>query len=341
MRLAKNGRFMPIYVCYGRETYLMQEFIAFIVDQAVPEEYRDLAVSKYNLNDVPLAEVLDDAETAPFLAPKKVVIADQAWFLTGAKEKSKAEHDTDRLLAYAASPAEDTVLILKVTADKLDERKKLVKALKANDALIPFQPMDHAALLKWIATQAGRRRVAIGEEAADRLLMNTGADLQQIAAELDKCSLYVGEGGEITAETVDRLVPRTVEQTVFVLIDEIVRRRFERAMDVFYDLLRQREEPIRILALIARQFRLIFQVGALSRRGLPDPQIAAEIGAHPYAVKLAREQSKLYREAELARILDELAEFDYRMKTGRSDKVGGLEMFLLGLAAAGAEARDA
>jgi DNA polymerase-3 subunit delta len=311
----------------------MQEFIKFITDQTVPEEYRDLAVSRYNLNDVPLSEALDDAETAPFMSPKKLVVVDQAWFLTGSKEKNKLEHDTDRLQRYAASPAEDTVLILKVAADKLDERKKLVKALKASDALIPFQPMDTEALLRWIAAQAGKRGVTIREGAGNRLLLNTGADLQQIAAELDKCCLYVGDGGEITEEIVEQLVPRTVEQNVFVLIDEIVRRQYDRAMAVFYDLLRQREEPIKIAALIARQFRLILQVGSLGRRGVPEKQIASRIGAHPYAVKLAYEQSRHYQEAELAGILEDLAELDYRMKTGRTDKAGGLELFLLGLAA--------
>lgn len=333
MRNAKSGKTHSVYVCFGQEKYLMQEFIKYMIEQTIPPEYRDLALSKYHLHETSLAEVLDDAETAPFMVPKKLIIADEAVFFTGAKDKSKVEHDLERFQAYLKSPAEDTILILSVQADKLDERKKIVKLLKEADALIPFHPMEPDALLQWIIKQAEKHNVRISEEAAGRILFNTGAHLQQVASELEKCCTFAGEGGEITVDAIDRLVPRTVEQNIFMLIDDIVRKRHEQAMTLFYELLRQREEPIKISSLIARQFRIVLQAKSLGDRGYSGQQMASQLGLHPYAAKLAYEQSRHYNEVQLSRILEQLAELDFRMKTGKMDKVMGLELFLLGLAA--------
>ena len=327
----RNGRPLPVCVCYGQERFLVQEFIQFVIEHTIEPEYRDLALIRYQLRDTPLAEVLDDAETAPFLSPRKLIVAEDAFFLTGAKDKGKAEHDVERLQRYLHSPADYTILIFTVEADKLDERKKVVKTLKAADALIPFQPMEPDAVLKWIRTRAGKRGVSIGDEAAGLMLFNTGAHLQQIAAELDKCCTYAGEGGEITPDAVKQLVPRTVEQNVFVLIDHIVRQRHDQAVSLFFELLGQREEPVKILALLVRQFRLVLQAKWLGGQGANRQQLAAQLGVHPYAAQLAYEQSRHYDERQLARILEQLAELDYRMKTGKVDKALGLELFLLGL----------
>lgn len=332
MRDMKKGIFRPIYIGYGQETYLMDQFVNFAIQHCMDSSLVDLALSKVDLRETPLATVLEDAETAPFMVPKKLIVAENALFFTGTKEKSKVEHDLDRLVNYIQSPSEDTILIFLVQADKLDERKKVVKSLKKMDALVPFRPMDTPELVKWVMKEASNRGVHITEAAADRLLFNTGASLQKISSELEKCCLYAGKDGEITVEAVDQLVARTVEQNVFLLIENIVHRKHDQAMALLHQLLQQREEPIKIVALIARQFRMVLQTKMLGDQGFSHQQMGSKLGLHPYAAKLAYEQSRHYQEMQLANILDEVAELDFQIKSGRMEKVMGLELLLLKLA---------
>lgn len=327
-----KGTPRPVYVCCGLEKYRMQEFIQYLLNKCVPAENRDFAVSRYDLSETTLDEVLEDAGTMPFMAERKVVIASGALFLTGAKDTSKIEHRTERLIDYMKSPAEFSVVVLVADAEKLDERKKIVKLLKESGGVLNFSPLTAEELVQWVHRRADSLSVKFDSGAVEAFLMYGGTNLQSLASELEKLSLYVGRGGVITEEIVDRMVVRTTEQDVFLLIDDIVRLRKERALSILYELLKRREEPIKITMLMTRQFRMMLQVKELERQGYSHQQIAGQIGGHPYAVKIASEQARRFSFDKLSQLLAKLADMDYGMKSGRVDKTLGLEMFILQLA---------
>lgn len=327
------GRPAPVYLCYGPEKYKMREFIQVLTDLLIEPEHKEFAVSKFDLSEISLSAVLEDAETLPFMVPKKLVIAKNALFFTGAKESSKIEHHLDRLTDYLKSPAEHTVVVFTVDADKLDERKKIVKALKDLEAAVPFLSLSPDELQQWVAKQAQQLGFTFTGEAADQLILYTGGNLQSLSAEIEKISLYVGVGAEASVDVIDQLVARSTEQNVFILIEDIVNVRLERAFVILEELLKQREEPIKIAALIARQFRIMLQVKELSKQGYSQQQMASQIGLHPFAVKVAEGQARKYDIEKLSRIMSQLADLDFQMKTGKIDKVLGLELFLLRLGA--------
>ncbi|NQX65345.1 DNA polymerase III subunit delta [Paenibacillus alba] len=327
------GRPAPVYLCYGPEKYKMREFIQVLTDLLIEPEHKEFAVSKFDLSEISLSAVLEDAETLPFMVPKKLVIAKNALFFTGAKESTKIEHHLDRLTDYLKSPADHTVVVFTVDADKLDERKKIVKAVKDLEAAVPFLSLSADELQVWVAKQAEQLGFAFAKEAADQLILYTGGNLQSLSAEIEKISLYVGVGAEASVHVVDELVARSTEQNVFILIEDIVNVRLERAFVILEELLKQREEPIKIASLIARQFRIMLQVKELSKQGYSQQQMASQIGLHPFAVKVAEGQARRYDIQKLSAIMSQLADLDYQMKTGKIDKVLGLELFLLRLAA--------
>jgi len=328
----EKGTPLPIYVCYGQEKFRMQEFISFLLGKLVPSELREFAVIRYDMSETSLDLILEEAGTTPFMAERKVILASGATFLTGAKETGKIEHRTDKLLEYMKSPADFSVIVFLVDQEKLDERKKVVKALKDTGSVLAFAPLTADELVQWVVRRADSLDFRFESGAVETFLMASGTSLQSLASELEKLSLFVGRGGTVTAELVDRMVVRTTEQDVFLLIDDIVRLRKERAMSILYQLLKMREEPIKISMLMARQFRMMLQVKELERQGYSHQQIAGQIGGHPYAVKIAGEQARRFSFDQLGDILSRLSELDYKMKSGRIDKAMGLEMFILQLA---------
>ena len=329
----QSGKPSPVYLCFGPEKYRRNAFIQALTDALIEPEHKEFAVSKFDLNEMPLSAVLEDAETMPFMSDRKLVIASNALFFTGAKESSKVEHNMDMLLEYVKSPVDYTIIVFTVDADKLDERKKVVKAMKESDAVLPFLSMNPEELQTWVSQHARKLGFSFAADALELLILYTGGSLQALSGEMTKLSLFVGQEGAVTVDIIDQMVARTTEQNVFILIEDIVQLRLERAFVILEELLKQREEPIKILMLIARQFRIIFQVKELGRQGYSHQQMASQIGLHPFAVKVAEGQAKKYDVNKLGRILGQLADLDYQMKSGLIDKVLGLELFLLKLTA--------
>ncbi|TBL75393.1 DNA polymerase III subunit delta [Paenibacillus thalictri] len=327
-----KGKINPVYVCYGPESYLTDDFIRRLTDRLVEPDQRTFAVTKYDLAETPLELVLEEAETLPFMVPHKLVIASNAVFFTGAKDNGKIEHRTERLLEYIASPVDYSVIVFTVNADKLDERKKLVKALKDANCLVACAAPSADELTSWVAKQAERLGFTFERGAAEQFILYAGTHLQALSQELEKCALYVGRGGTLTAAHVEQLVTRTTEQNVFILIEDIVQLKLDRAFTILHELIKMKEEPIKLLMLIARQFRIMYQVKDLTQQGYSQQQIGSQIGVHPYAVKIAAGQAAKYDIKKLAGILGELADLDFQMKSGRIDKVMGLELFMLKLA---------
>ena len=60
---------------------------------------------------------------------------------------------------------------------------------------------------------------------------------------------YLSGEGEITAEVIQSLVPRTPEMDVFRLTDAYVTGRVADTVSIYHDLLRNGEEPIMLTSL--------------------------------------------------------------------------------------------
>jgi DNA polymerase III subunit delta len=163
------------------------------------------------------------------------------------------------------------------------------------------------------------------------MLTLAGTNLFMLTTEVDKLALYASDGRKIDVHMVEKLVSRSLEQNIFALVDKIVHRKIDEAFRIYYDLLKQNEEPIKILSIISGQFRLIYQVKELARKGYGQQQIAGIIKVHPFRVKLAAGQAKLFKDEELTEIMKMLADADYQSKTGGMNKELLIEMFLFRL----------
>ncbi|MCL6458345.1 MAG: DNA polymerase III subunit delta, partial [Gorillibacterium sp.] len=209
---------------------------------------------------------------------------------------------------------------------------KIVKTLKELKCLKSFQPLAADALPEWVEGRARKLGFSFERGAVEQFILYTGGQLQAMVSELAKLLLYAGSEKTVNMDMVESLVVRGTEQNVFILMEDIVHKRMERAFDILHDLLKQKEEPIKLIMLMARQFRLILQVKDLVAQGYSQQQIATQIASHPYPVKLAAEQGRKYDINRLKTILTDIADLDYQMKSGQVEKVFGLEMLFLKLA---------
>ncbi|WP_245579633.1 DNA polymerase III subunit delta [Alteribacter aurantiacus] len=317
-----------LYLLYGSESFMVSDVLQKLIGSALTKDEIEFNLSQFDMKETPVELAIEEAYTFPFMGSKRVVILKEAYFFTGMKVTSKVDHDLKKLEAYIQNPAPETVFITVIPSEKLDERKKITKLFKKHGKVMEGRPFEERELLGWLDEKAKELHVSIDQEAKGQLLMLTASNLMMITSELKKMSIYTGEGETITKDVVDELVARSLEQNIFALVDGVVKRNLDSAWQIFDDLLKQKEEPIKILSLLARQFRILYQVKQLSQQGYSQKQMASQLKLHPYAVKLAAGQAKHFDDRHLLDILDQLAETDYKIKTGQLDKVLAVELFL-------------
>ncbi|MDZ5470920.1 DNA polymerase III subunit delta (plasmid) [Bacillus sp. 31A1R] len=327
----KKQQFAPIYVLYGKESFLINETKQLLISNILGEEESDFNLSTYDLEETPIEVAIEDAETFPFMGEKRLIFLNNPGFLTAEKTKDKVEHNLSRLEAYLQEPAPYSIIVFSGLYEKLDERKKLTKELKRKGAIVEAKKLDEQELKVWIRERAALNSVQIDEDAVELMLTLAGANLFMLTTEVDKLALYVDAGKSIDVHTVDKLVSRSLEQNIFSLVDKIIHRKIDEALRIYYDLLKKNEEPIKILSIISGQFRLIYQVKELARRGYGQQQIAGYLKIHPFRIKLAAGQANLFSDEELTRIMKMLADADFQLKTGGLNKEMIVEMFLFRL----------
>ncbi|GKV68026.1 hypothetical protein NCCP2716_05240 [Sporosarcina sp. NCCP-2716] len=317
-----------VYLLTGSEQYLLQQTTEKIITRMPEVTAED--VLYFDLDEVPVSAVIEEADTLPFFSGRKVIVAKNASFLR-AKErgKEKIDHPTDLLAEWLKQPSPTATVIFIAPYEKLDARKKITKQMMASAKVIEANKLTGSDLTVWIQQQAKSLDLTITRETADHLVGTAGENMMQLSKEIEKIAAYMDGAGTITEDVIDLLVPRSPETEIFRLTDAYVSGNRAKTLAVYHDLLRSGEEPIAMASLIAGQVRLMLHVGSLKKKGYHQQQIASTLNVHPYRVKLVMSSRFVPNEQRLLHVLDRLAAVDLKLKTTSGNRERVLELFFL------------
>lgn len=321
----------PVYFLYGTESFLIEETVQWMKKTWMPADDPFGNVVSFDLEETPVQMLIQEAETLPFFGDRRFIVGHHAHFLTTGKNQTGIKHDTDSLLKYLEDPLPSSIIVLTVYSEQLDKRKKVVKALQKKAFTLSFPPLKGKELMDWIKGRFSEKQVTIDPSALKELVLLVGEDLQLLNQECKKLITYARKGGTVTRQTVSELVPRTLEHNIFKLTEKMAERKIDQALMVWQDLLFQKEEPIRILALMIRQIRLMLQVKTLAKKGMPEKEMARFLKVHPYPVKLALKNGAKFSESQLRQFLISAIATDQDIKSGKADKELAVERLLFSI----------
>ena len=140
-----------------------------------------------------------------------------------------------------------------------------------------------------------------------------GSDLSQLQQEADKLISYK-KGEEIKVVDVKELVKAKFEDDVFKMVDAIVAKNKLLALKLISDKLKSGEAPLAILAMVARQFKIILKIksGVKNSVGSED----SGLREHPFVISKATEQAKKFSIDELVAINQKIIEIESGLKSG-------------------------
>jgi DNA polymerase III subunit delta len=329
-RLA-TGKPVAAVVLLGTDFYLREMSRKKIVEVCVPESARDWAVTRCSAREAGWAEILGRAETLPMMAPRQVIIVEEAESMEKLGEKARDEV-LEMLGKYFERPAPFTVLLLEVAG--LDGRQRFFKLLSEKGLIVELSigPESAAALVVQMAKDAGAE---IERDAAAMLAEILNAAPARMRVEIEKLATYVKGRGRIAQADVEALVVAARKNTVWQLTEMLASRKRAAALEFLDNLLREGEQPIMIVGALAWMYRKLIEA-----RDLPVHfngfQASRTLGMRPEAAETAVRQAHRIPKKDLLAGLAALAEADSQLKSSNPNPRAMMEFLVARLTSSAA-----
>ncbi len=313
----KNQSFRQIYLLYGEEDYLRKQYRDKL-KQALVSPDDTMNYHYFEGKDIDVNEIIDLSETMPFFAEKRIIFIENS---------NLCKSGGDKLAEYLLQPAQTINFVMVET--QIDKRSKLFKVLKDKGRVCEFAKQDENTLQRWILSIVKKENKIISGKALNLFLEKTGTDMENIRTELEKLFCYTLNRNEITCEDINAISTQRISNRIFEMVSAIAEKKQKQALDMYHDLLLLKESPMGILALITRQFNLMYQVKELQLKGYPVKTIGEKTSLSPYIVQKYEKQAERFKMKELKKALNACVLADEAVKTGKLNDVLSVELLII------------
>lgn len=315
-----------IYLFTGTSEIFIKNRMNRIIQSFNKYEY---TIIKYDMETTSLSTVLSDAITVPFLEELKIIILKNPKFLT--KSATSTKDEIKAMLKYLKSPCDSTLLIIDATNTVINQSNEIYKMLKNVARIIDYPDPEEIELKGWIVRSFDANGIDIKDDALTLLLEYIGDDQARLSQEIDKLSSYVGKGGTIRKEDIKLLVPKNINNEIYLLIKAIINHDLALTNQIYDNLITHTKDSLTIFSLISNKFKELLSTYRLLKYGYSQSDIAKFYNVSTGKAYYIIQEARAFKLSDLEFYIDKLAELDYQIKSGKLDKTIGLELLLLKL----------
>ena len=148
-------------------------------------------------------------------------------------------------------------------------------------------------------------------------MSKVGSDMGNIYQEAEKLICYTMGSDRITAQDIEAVCVTQITNKIFDMVRAVTERDQKKALDLYEDLLALREPPMRILYLLARQFRQLMQTKEMLEEGKGQQEISKTLGIPGFVARNYVNCVKGYEKDRLRQAVEDLTSAEEDVKTGR------------------------
>ncbi len=323
----KAGTIGECYLFEGTEEYIKQSALKQLYAKLLPAGLEEMNLTE--LTDPDPDTLIAAAETLPFMGEKRIVVVRECSLITSGR-KSEDDAKVEAITDYMAHISPSTCIVFYVKG-KADGRKKLYTLLKKKNAIVDFSPMNDAECADWARKTMRRLGKVLDNENAGRLVFTVGHDAALLRQEMEKLASFLDDRDVVTAEDIDAICTRSTECTVFQMVDAQVAGNIDTTFALLRDMIRAGEQRMMILAMLLRQYRILYHMRCLLDERTPANAQAQLLGIPPFSVSRTQQQARRFSREKLREAYDYLMDLDYRIKQGRIPQDNCAENALLAL----------
>jgi DNA polymerase-3 subunit delta len=323
-RHLERRKLRPVYLFFGEEEFLMERALRRL-ETALSEEAGEEALRVVReASEVSLEEFLAEARVSTLWGSGQLLVLRRA--------ETYPAKALSAVTAYLDHPAPRSLVVLTAPSLKARDVEKhpVFGRLQKDEAALGFLRLRETELLPWLAQEAKRLGKTMSPAAAQRLVEVVGDNLSELHQELKKLVLFAGDDPTLTPQQVSQLSSHSRTYNIFALVEALGEAALPRRLAALDHLLDLGEPPARILAMLARQLRLLIRYKETAPHASP-AELAKQLKLAPWQVKNLGKQAQNFSLKALKSDLNLLHQADLSFKTSTATPRVWLEYTLIHL----------
>ncbi|HDM76527.1 MAG TPA: DNA polymerase III subunit delta [Deltaproteobacteria bacterium] len=311
--------YKPVYLICGGAELLISEVVDYLIAEFQKDSLSSINVRQLDAEEVEPDDVIEEACTPPFFSDRRLLIVKNVDKWSQAAQK--------KLLPVLKNPPSFTVLVL--IGESPAKLQTISTLLRKKNGLISGEAPRDRDLIGWIRKRAQAKGKNISGPAAAHLLELVGKDLRELSNALDKLIAYTDKTRNIEVKDVLDALDDIRTRSIFELTDAFGNRMLVTAIKSVRRLLETGESPLRIISMLDRQLRNIWQARVATQQGKSISDLAEIFSTPQWIAKKFATQSKNYTINEIKRAFELLYEADKLIKTTMVPSEDILELLII------------
>ncbi len=327
-----------LYIFYGEDDFSLYRALDDLKKTWGDPDSLGTNTTVFDAQQLSFSQLVEACSTVPFMSSVRIVIVEgllaifeqestQKRGRRGSSKKTEIDTGEWRGLADYVKQMPATTRLIFVDARDIKQKNPILKLVSPMAEVRVFPRLKRDQISSWIYSQVRENGGAISANAVKLLIEFAGHDLWVLNGEIEKL-LAFAQGRPITEEDVRIVASFAREVNIFRLVDAILERDKRSAQKMLCLILREGVSPLHVLAMIAKQLRLIVLAKDLGVEILTRGRVSAIESAPEYSLKKALEQARLYSLEGVKKTFEKLLETDIAIKTGKYDGDLALELLL-------------
>ena len=308
--------------------YLLYSGDGAILNKEINDLEKKLDISDndiiyYNIDDID--GIINEASTIGMFSLNKFIIINMDSYF-----KDKKDIPNINLLEnYFDSYNSNSYLVFVCNSDSIDSRKKIVNLIKKYGIVKKLEVNDNY-LNDYVNNYLKDNGYKINNGDVVYFINRVGNDINNVTNELDKLMLYKINDKIINRNDIDLLTVENIDDSIYDLVNCILKNDNEKAIKLYNNFIDNGMDVNQIVAIIAAQIRLLYQVKRLYNSGKSNDEIAKILEFKSvYRVKYLLSDSYYYSESDLVKYLSKLADIDNAIKTSNGDGNMLMQLFIV------------
>jgi len=303
----KTGKFRPVYLLAGEDTLRIEGVVDKIRRDVLGESGSAFNFHVFQGDQAPVEKILQQALSLPMLGGLQVIWVQKC----GPLCRQPGQPGGSGKISEPAGP--ETILLL--SADKVDKRKKWVKACLEGGFFFDFTPPSGEALVQWVLKAARREKLPLEADQARILCDLVGNDLLSLKSEIDKLALLVEDRGEsLTREEFEKIIMDQAALEGYEITANLEPGKTAEVLRTWFRLSEWGRSPFEIAPLLISRVRKGAILSAGRAQNMADKEVGALSGQNPWSFRYLEPMVRGMGRMGLGTALQAALDCDRRLK---------------------------